>query len=97
VHPGAHDTTHGTIVKPGTPIVRVDELGDLRLAWGAFHMDKPASSFEISFGDFGHLAASLFAFSAMFEICRADRTRRQGKCQRAGFPDQGENFPVRPI
>ena len=25
---------------------------------------------EIGFGDFEHLAASLFAFSATFEICR---------------------------
>jgi hypothetical protein len=28
---------------------------------------------EIGFGDFEHLAASLFAFSARFEICREDR------------------------
>jgi hypothetical protein len=45
VHPGARDTTHGAIVKPGTPIVRVDELGERFAAClGVFHMGKPASS-----------------------------------------------------
>jgi hypothetical protein len=34
-------------------------------------MDK--AEFQIGFGDFEHLAASLFAFSATFEICRDDR------------------------
>ena len=61
-------------------------------------MDK--AELEIGFGDFEHLAASLFAFSARFEICRDDRDCRQAKAQiatRAGFPDQGETFPDRPI
>src|ERR1700730_13436266 len=39
-------------------------------------MDKPA--IEIGFGDFEHLGASLFAFSARFEICRDDRRQRKG-------------------
>jgi hypothetical protein len=36
-------------------------------------MDKAALEVEIGFGDFEHLGASLFAFSATFEICRDDR------------------------
>jgi len=46
---------------------------DLRHTWGAFHMDKAGLEIEIGFGDFEHLGASLFAFSATFEICRDDR------------------------
>jgi hypothetical protein len=46
---------------------------DVRHAWGAFHMDKAGLEIEIGFGDFEHSAASLFAFSATFEICRDDR------------------------
>jgi LysR substrate binding domain len=73
---------------------------DLRHTWGAFHMDKAGLEIEIGFGDFEHLAASLFAFSATFEICRDDTICRQGSCQKrttAGFPDHSENFPDRPI
>jgi hypothetical protein len=72
VHPGARDATHAAIVNPGTPIVRVDELGERFAACpgGAFHMDKAGPELEIGFGDFEHLMASLFAFSATFEICR---------------------------
>jgi hypothetical protein len=33
-------------------------------------MDKAGLEIEIGFGDFEHLAASLFAFSATFEIYR---------------------------
>jgi hypothetical protein len=39
---------------------------------------------EIGFGDPEYLAASLFAFSATFEICRDDRICRQGSCQNSG-------------
>jgi hypothetical protein len=39
-------------------------------------MDK--AELEIGFGDFGHLAASLFAFSARFEISRDDRIVGRG-------------------
>ena len=58
-------------------------------------MDKAGLEIEIGFGDFEHLGASLFAFSATFEICRDDTICRQGSCQNrttAGFPDHGENF-----
>jgi len=65
------------------------------------HIDKGGLELEIGFGDFEHLAASLFAFSAMVEICRDDRICRQGAnakiADESGFPDQGENFPDRPI
>ena len=72
-------------MKPGTPIVRVDELGERFAACrGAFHMDKVGLAFEIGFGDFEHLAASLFASSATFEICRDDRICRQGKWPNSG-------------
>jgi MFS family permease len=39
---------------------------------------------EIGFGDPEYLAASLFAFSATFEICRDDTICRQGSCQNSG-------------
>jgi hypothetical protein len=38
---------------------------------------------EIGFGDFEHLAASPFAFSATFEICRDDRIVGRANAQRA--------------
>jgi hypothetical protein len=41
------------------------------------HIDKAGLELEIGFGDFEHLAASLFAFSAMVEICRDDWICRQ--------------------
>ena len=47
-------------------------------------MYKAGLELEIGFGDFEHLAASLFAFSATFEICRDDRICRQGKCRKCG-------------
>ena len=37
---------------------------------------------ELGFGDFELLAASLFAFLAMFEICRDDRICRQARSTR---------------
>jgi len=39
---------------------------------------------EIGFGDPEHLAASPFAFSATFEICRDDTICRQGCCRNSG-------------
>jgi hypothetical protein len=59
---------------PGTPIVRVKELGErFPHAWRAFHMTKAGVELEIGFRDFEHLAVPFFAFSATFEICRDDR------------------------
>ena len=43
-----------------------NSASDLRHAWGRLHMDR--AELEIGFGDFEHLAASRFAFSATFEI-----------------------------
>jgi hypothetical protein len=43
------------------------------------HIDKGGLELEIGFGDFEHLAASLFAFSAMVEICRDDRIGTNAK------------------
>ena len=59
------------------PIVRVDALGERFAARQG--MDK--AELEIGFGDFEHLAASLFAFSARFEICRDDRIVGRAKAQ----------------
>jgi hypothetical protein len=56
----------------------------LRHAWGAFHTNKAALELEIGFGDPEHPAASLFAFSATFEICRDDTICRQGSCRNSG-------------
>jgi hypothetical protein len=61
--------TRAAIVKPERPIVRVDALGDRFAA----RLGTDKAGLEIGFGDFEHLAASLFAFSARFEICREDR------------------------
>jgi hypothetical protein len=47
-------------------------------------MDKPGLKLEIGFGDFEHLVASLFAFSATFEICRNDRI-----CRHEQMPNSG--------
>ena len=44
-------------------------------------MDK--AGLEIGFGDFEHVAAPLFAFSARFEICRDDRIVGRANAQRA--------------
>ena len=54
---------------PGAPFIRT----------------KPPSNWmEIGFGDPEHLAASPFAFSATFEICRDDTICRQGSCRNSG-------------
>jgi hypothetical protein len=47
-------------VKPGTPIVLVDAL-DERYAACLGRQDKACLEFEIGYGDFEHLAASLCA------------------------------------
>ena len=59
------------------PIVRDDALGERFAA--RLGMDK--AELEVGFGDFEHLAASLFAFSARFEICRDDRIVGRAKAQ----------------
>jgi hypothetical protein len=43
-----------------------------------------ARDLEIGFGDFEHLAASLFAVSATFEICRDDRIFGRAKAPNSG-------------
>ena len=45
----ARDATDAAIAKPGTPIVRVDELGErFPHAWRAFHMDKSRPPARVS-------------------------------------------------
>jgi hypothetical protein len=70
-------------VTPGTPIVCVDVILR-RGVEQAFTWTKPSASSEIGAGDFEDLAASLFAFSATFEICRNDRS-----CHHAESPNRG--------
>jgi hypothetical protein len=97
----ARDRTDAAIAKPETPFVRVDELGTQISGnpWRAFTRTKPASS-----------ARSASAASSIWrrplcllgkdEVCRDDRICRQSKCQKvdeSGFPDEGKNFPDRPI
>src|SRR5260370_10519410 len=78
VHAGGCDATHAAIVKPrNASIVRGDALGERFAA--RLGMDK--AELEIGFGDFEHLAASLFAFSARLEICRDDRIAGRVKAQ----------------
>ncbi len=48
-------------------------------------MDK--AELEIGLGDFEHLAASLFAFSATFEICQDDRIVGRADAQIASERD----------
>ena len=57
--------------------MRVDAHGERFAA--PLGMDK--AELEIGFGDFEHLAASLFAFSARFEISRDDRIVGRAKAQ----------------
>jgi hypothetical protein len=45
-------------------------------------MDK--AELEIGLGDFEHLAASPFALSATFEICRGDRSCHHGESPNSG-------------
>jgi hypothetical protein len=59
---------------PERPIVRVDARFAARLG-----MDE--AELDIGLGDFEHLAASLFAFSARFQICRDDRIVGRAKAQ----------------
>jgi hypothetical protein len=69
VHSGACDATHAAIVKPRT----ADRFASTRSASDAARPGMDKAELEIGFGDFEHLAASLFAFSARLEICRDDR------------------------
>jgi hypothetical protein len=43
------------------------------------HLGMDKAELEVGFGDFEHLAASRFAFSARFEICRGRSDCRQGQ------------------
>ena len=58
-----------------TPRALLERKGRIRLVTGSSVWPKPASNSKIGF-DFEHLATSLFAFSATFEICRNDRICR---------------------
>ncbi len=69
--------TRAAIVKPGTPD---RSRRRARRAICGTPGDGQAA-LEIGFGDFEHLAASLFAFSARFEICRDDRIVGRAKAQ----------------
>jgi hypothetical protein len=69
VHSGACDGPAPPSWSPERPIVRVDALGERFAA----RLGTDKAGLEIGFGDFEHLAAPLFAFSARFEICRDDR------------------------
>ena len=62
--------------------MRVDALGERFAA--RLGMDK--AELEVGFGDFEHLAASRFAFSATFEICRDDRI-----CHQEQLPNSGRS------
>jgi hypothetical protein len=56
VHSGACDATHAAIVKPGTP----DRFASTCPASDAARPGMDKAELEIGFGDFEHLAASLF-------------------------------------
>jgi len=76
---GACDATRAAIVKPGTPDrASTRSASDLRHAWDG------QSRARDRLGDFEHPAASLFAFSARFEICRDDRIVGRGKGPNSG-------------
>jgi DNA-binding transcriptional LysR family regulator len=81
--PGPRATRARAIVKPGTPIVRVNKLGERSAAYLerlSHGQSRPRD--RDGFGYFEHLAASLFAFSATFEISgRYDLSA--GSCQKA--------------
>src|SRR5712671_3476204 len=80
VHSGACDATHAAIVKPGTPD---RSRRRARRAICGTPGDGQSRARD-RLGDFEHLAASLFAFSARFEICRDDRIVGRGKGPNSG-------------
>jgi hypothetical protein len=97
----ARDRTDAAIAKPETPFVRVDELG------GQFpgmpsappHGQKPASSAR-SASAASSIQRRPLRLLGKDEVCWDDRICRQSKCQKvaeSGFPDEGKNFPDRPI
>ena len=49
-----------------------------------FTWTKAGVEVAIGFRDFEHLAASVFALSATFEICRDDRICHQGRMPKSG-------------
>ena len=73
----ACDATHAAIVKPGTPD---RSRRRARRAICGTPGDGQSRARD-RLGDFEHLAASLFAFSARFEICRDDRIVGRAKAQ----------------
>ena len=98
----ARDRTDAAIAKPETPFVRVDELGDQISgnAWRAFHMDKTGFEREIGFGGLEHLAAPSSPSRQRRGLSgRSHLSAKQmpKKADESGFPDEGKNFPDRPI
>jgi len=67
----ARDATDAAIAKPGTPIVRVDELGERFPHPGrAFHMDKGRPRARDRLPRLRASGGAFFAFSASVEICQ---------------------------
>jgi hypothetical protein len=80
----ARDATDAAIAKPGTPIVRVDELGErFPHAWRAFHTDKSRRR-----------ARDRASATSSDRICHQEEGQIADE---SGFPDHGGNFPDRPI
>jgi len=90
-------TPHCSIVRPGTPIARVDELGRAISACPRpFHMEgRPRARDRLR-----RLRASggaFFAALATIEIGDLGSVTQAKERRRAGFPDHGEKFPDRSI
>ena len=91
--------TGAAIAKPETPFVRLDELGG-QISGNA----SPAGQNRLRARDrLRRLRASggaLFAFSAKTRSVGTIAFVVKSKCQKvdeSGFPDEGKNFPDRPI
>jgi hypothetical protein len=99
----ASDRTDAAIAKPETPFVRVDELGDQISgnAWRAFHLDKKPASSARSASAASSIWRCPLRLLGKDEVCR-DRSHLSAKANakkadESGFPDEGKNFPDRPI
>jgi hypothetical protein len=98
----ANDRTDAAIAKPETPFVRVDKLDDQISgnAWRAFHLDKKRLRARDRLRRLRASGGTLFAFSAktrsVGKIALVGKANAK-KTDESGFPDEGKNFPDRPI
>jgi hypothetical protein len=80
--PPRRERSFPNLLPEASATIPASSASDLRARLGRLHMDK--AELEIGFGDFEHLAASRFGFSATLEICRDDRICHQERMPNSG-------------